>query len=421
MLYLRTGSRYENPQENGLSHFLEHMLFRGTSRHPSAHELAAAFESLGTTLEASTAADHGCLSVAVPFEKLDEVMELLQDVVKDPALVDMELERSIIVEEIHEEQNEEGRWIDPGTLTRLAAFEGSRLSQPIIGPLGNVQSFTKEQVQAHHRATYVGAELVAAVAGPCDPDRVTARLHAAFGTLDSGTVPSNTVRSSNPHSNTSIPAGPRSKAGLENEAPPAQTAPRYQHVKQPGSSQTSVTVAYRALGRHDPDEPALELLMRVIDDGLSTRLYHRLCDQAGLCYSVAGSYESYADVGLIEFEAEPAHHNAPRVIEELGRLTADLASTLVSEEEFDRARQRMRWQFESLADDVFDTTDYLATTTFENTGSSPEERLERLLAVSREDLRRVAARLFRAECRSVVTVGSPSARIIQRLERMARG
>lgn len=395
-MYLRTGSRYESPHDNGLSHFLEHMLFRGTPQFSCAHALAAAFESLGTTLDASTAADHGCLSVSVPHENLDRVIELLADVVTNPIVGDLELERSIIIEEIHEEQNEEGRWIDPGTVTRLVAFEGSSLAQPIIGPLSNVESFTRQQLLSHHAATYVGAELVVAVAGPCDQDHVTARLQAAFGALRSG---------------------PR----LLSEAPPAQTSPRFHHVKQLGSTQTSVSVAYRALGRHDPDEPALELLMRVIDDGLSTRLYHRLCDQAGLCYSAAGSYESYQDVGLIEFEAEPAHHNAPRVVEEIDKLTEELASHLVSPEEFERARLRMRWQFESLRDDAFDTADYFAAATFEKVTLSPVERLERMLAVDRTDLRRVAARLFRPELRSVVTVGAPPPKTLQRLERLARG
>src|SRR5690606_21815679 len=108
VLYLKTGSRFESPSENGLSHFLEHMLFRGTEEHPSAHALSTAFEDLGGSLEATTAADHGTLEINVPQENLSRALDLMGGVVRAPLLKDLELERGIIREEVLGDLSEEG-------------------------------------------------------------------------------------------------------------------------------------------------------------------------------------------------------------------------------------------------------------------------------------------------------------------------
>lgn len=394
LLYLRTGSRFESPEQNGLSHFVEHMLFRGTEQHQSAFQLAQAFEDLGGTLDASTAADHGSLGIFVPPENLRAVLPLLSEVYRRPLFSDIDLERGIIREEIHEELNEQGKWTDPATLARATAFSDSPLGQPIIGTLSNVERFDLSEITRHHQRTYVGGSLVIAVAGPCDPTEIFEDVERAFADVPQGNI-------------------------LVPTLPLAQDAPRFSHVHQPGTSQTRLSLSFRCPGHHDPREPAMDMLMRIIDDGMATRLYHRLCDQRGLCYTVSGGYEAYSDVGLLELEADTAHENAEEVVKQMLALCTELNDDLITEQEFERARKRACWQYEALTDEVGDTADFLAMSALTQTSRTPSARLEQILAVSRDDIRAAAQAVFAREGRCLVAVGTNKASIRAQLQRLA--
>jgi len=394
LLYLRTGSRFETADHNGLSHFVEHMLFRGTDQHPSAYQLAQAFEELGGTLDASTAADHGTLGISLPPQNLDAVLPLLAEVYQRPLFADIELERGIIREEIHEELGEHGKWIDPQTLARKTAFDGSALGQPILGNLENIERFDAELIRSHHQRTYVGNRLVVSIAGPVDVAAVQARVRSIFAELPRG-------------------------AALASAPPPSQTAPRFCHVPHTGASQTRLSLGFRCAGHLDSMEPGLDMLMRIIDDGMATRLYHRLCDQRGLCYTVSGGYEAYHDVGILELEADTAHENAPAVVEQMLELCSELSQDLISDREFERARKRATWQHEALTDDAGETADFMAMSALMGVARTPGARLARILAVSKEEIRDAAARTFTAAARSLVAVGSSKAAHKAALEKLA--
>src|SRR6187402_3013999 len=133
-LYFPTGSRFETEETSGTSHFLEHMLFRGSPRYPSSDSLAQAFEDLGGTLEASTSTSYGNLSITLPRENLPLVIGPLADVFQRPLLGQIEVERAIIREEILEDFDDAGQLIDGPSLVRALAFPGHGLGLPITGP-----------------------------------------------------------------------------------------------------------------------------------------------------------------------------------------------------------------------------------------------------------------------------------------------
>src|SRR6187431_2504677 len=113
---IRIGSRFESLEDNGISHFLEHMLYRGTPNYPSAHEQALAFETLGGTLQAATAKDFGSLQIAMPPERFSDVLPLLSEVYQQPLMGGIEIERGIVHEEILESLDEGGNLIDADDL-----------------------------------------------------------------------------------------------------------------------------------------------------------------------------------------------------------------------------------------------------------------------------------------------------------------
>lgn len=390
VVYLKTGSRYETKENNGLSHFLEHMLFRGTAEYPSAHLLATAFEELGGTLDATTSADHGTLGIDVPLESLKAVLPLLASVFCRPLLRDLEIERGIIREEVLEDLGERGELLDPPTLIRQLAFSDNPLGFPITGPLKNVERFTAEEIRAYHERTYVGSGTVISVAGPVDPTEIVREIDAAFAGVCAGT--------------------PRA---LELASP--QHQPRFRFVAHPGDSQTNVSLSFRCPGQNDPMEPALEMLLRILDDGMATRLYHELCDKRGLCYTASAHFESYQETGLVELEADAVHENAPEVLRQMLRVTRELALAPVTDSEFERARKRARWQHDAYQDEPGATADFFALGEITGSARSPSERLEQLLQVTKDDIQKAAQAVFSSSGRNVVAVGSASAKKLESL------
>lgn len=393
-VYLRTGSRFETPENSGISHFLEHMLFRGTETHRSAHALASAFEDLGGTLNASTATDHGTLTIAVPKESFEATLSLLGEVVQKPLFADIELERGIISEELLEELDEKGNIISATSLGRSLAFPSHPVGAPLGGTLETVAAFSEADLRVHHRRTYAGAGLTIAVAGPVAPERALAAIERAFVGLPEGT-----------------------RLSSRSIAPPQ--GPVFASARHAGSSQTRVYIAHRSPGYLDRSDAAAEMLLRILDDGLSTRLYHGLCDEGGLCYDVVGANEAFEDGGVLEIIADTAHDRAPKVLEKALAIVSDLAESGPTEREFERARRRAHWQTEAILDDPGELADHAAFALLTGTSQTAELRLEELLAVTRGDVIDVANQIFTKSGRAVVAVGLPSASVVSRLEQIA--
>ena len=179
-LYVRAGSRYETAETNGLSHFLEHMLFRGSARYPTSFALNLAIEELGGTLYAETGRDYSLYQIALNPRHLQRGLEILGDLFAAPEFRDIDLERQIIVEEILEDLDDRGRNVNLDDQSRRQVWGEHPLGFPITGPLRNVRRFTTRDVRAHFRRFYGAANMVLAVAGPIRMRTVERQSRAAF-------------------------------------------------------------------------------------------------------------------------------------------------------------------------------------------------------------------------------------------------
>jgi predicted Zn-dependent peptidase len=393
-IHTRVGSRFESAADNGISHFLEHMLHRGTARYPSAHALALAFETLGGALSAMTYVDHGAISLAAPPENLSELVRILAEVLLEPIFSGLDVEKGIVREEILESLDEAGRSVDADHLLRALAFPDHPLGFPITGSLDTLDSFDLPLLHRHHAARYVAEASVVTVAGPIDPEVMLAQVADVFKALPNGKQP----------------------LAL---APAAQTGLRFSHVKYTGS-QASVRVGFRAPGELDADEPATELLLRVLDDGMATRLYERLCDERGLCYDVSASYEAYADAGLFDVAADAAPERAEDVLHEIFGVLRALRDEGPSQAELEKAKRRFVWQLAEQDDDPAALSSFYGLGELTGVARTPRERQALLEATSLEDVKRAAARLFTRESLNLLIVGPLSAKVRDRLERAAR-
>jgi predicted Zn-dependent peptidase len=147
------------------------------------------------------------------------------------------------------------------------------------------------------------------------------------------------------------------------------------------------------------------MLMRVLDDGMSTRLYHRLCDKQGLCYNVSANYDGYEDDGILDFAAGCAHERVALVTSEILAVVRDLAEHGPTDEELAKAKRRNEWEVRTLGDSVEDTAGFFAGGHLFERVESPAERLAKNRAVTREAVRDAAREFARPEHLNVVAVG----------------
>ena len=391
-MVLRAGSRFETRANNGVSHFLEHMLYRGCPSHATAHDQALAFERLGGTLMAATYVDHGAMTLALPPESLVPAAKLFAEVAQHPRLSDIETERGIVREEILEDLDEQGRQVDADNLAREVMYGEHPLGFTITGGAAQLDRFDRRVLLRHHARHYAGRNAVLVFAGAIDPDACFRLARREFAGLPAGL----SVRAVAP--------------------PTGQSAPRFRFVHNL-SSQTDLRVAFRAPGEHDAREPAVDMLLRVLDDGMSTRLYERICDRKGLCYDVSGMYECYDDEGVFDVAAEAQHARAGQVLGEVLAILAELAAHGPTDAELDKAKLRHGWQLRAMLDDAEALAGFHGLATLSGRFATPEARHARMLDVACEEVRAAAEAIFRPDGLSVVAVGAPTAAQQRALEK----
>jgi predicted Zn-dependent peptidase len=379
-LWSRVGSRFERCEENGISHFLEHMIYRGTRRVPSAHAVNLAFERLGGSLFASTQVDHGIFSLTLPPESLDEACASFGEVLSQPAFLDIDIERGIVLEEILEDLDDEGRQVDADNLSRALIYGNHPLGFTITGGDAHVRSFDEGALRRWHDRHYTAENAVLVFAGAIDEEHAMSLAERDFGQLARGT-----------------------RVATE-EPRHTQHDPRLRIVDNV-SSQTELRVCFRAFAETHPLRPALDVLMRLVDDGMSTRLYHRLCDSRGLCYDVSASYDGYEDDGIVDVAAGVQHKRAARVTREILTMFEELAREGPGDGELEKARRRIAWDARSMADSAEETGSFYAAGILFSRFQTPGEHVDELTRVGKRDVQEAARLLATRERLNVVAVG----------------
>jgi predicted Zn-dependent peptidase len=379
-LWSRVGSRFESTDDNGISHFLEHMIYRGTRRMPSAHAVNLAFERLGGVLFASTQVDHGIFSISLPPESLDDASALFGEVLSQPAFLDIDIERGIVLEEILEDLDDEGHQIDADNISRALIYGVHPLGFTITGSESQVRRFDEAMLRRHHDLHYTADNAVLAFAGNIDLAHALRIAERDFGNL---------------------PRGARVEAQRPDHP---QKTPRLEIVDNV-SSQTELRVCLRAMAETHPLRPALDVLMRVVDDGMSTRLYHRICDSRGLCYDVSAGYDGYEDDGVVDVAAGVQHKRAALVTREILAMFEELAIEGPTAEELEKVRRRIAWDTRAMADSAEEAAAFYASGALFDRIATPAEHIAELIAVGPNEVREAARHLARPERLDVVAVG----------------
>ncbi|MFZ5472272.1 MAG: M16 family metallopeptidase [Myxococcota bacterium] len=395
--YVRTGSRHETLANNGVSHFLEHMFFRGSRGHRDTVRMNARVEAVGGNLNGITTRDHGYYFTPHHPGHLGVAMGVLGDMLTRPLLAQMEVERQIILEEMLDEVDERGRDIDLDNLSKMELFGAHPLALKIAGTRESVRALKKRQLLEHLRHHYVAGNLVVAAAGRVRRSEVLDTAARAFARL---------------------PPGPTS---VDGSPPPARPGPWFRFVTHE-EAQTAFRLSFRTVPEHHPDFPALQLLQRVLDDGLSSRLPFNVVEKRGLAYSVHAGMEAFHDAGVFEVEGASAPDKAARVVEEVCRTLGALCDARVGGAELSRVKRRHRMFLEFAQDSAGELAGWFGGTELFRPPESFEERCRLIEAQTSDRLRKVARRYFTRANLGVVAVGQRTGvRALERAVHDAKG
>lgn len=394
--FIKVGSRFESPAHNGLSHFVEHMLFRGTERFPTSLALNTAIERLGSTLHAETGRDYTLFSMGFEPERVGAGLELLGELLGRPRFGDIELERTLVLEEINEDYDEDNVEINCDDIARGLMFGDHPLGQRIIGPRGNVEKFSDRDVRGHFAQYYGARNMIVCVAGPVEHAAVVEQAARYLGDLPAG-APAEPIPA---------PAGPQ--------------GPVWKHVKDSGA-QTTLAMLFRGVPELDPAYPAFVGLLRALDDGMSTRLHYQLADQQGLAYSVGAGIEPLSDAALFEITSATANAKLPTLVSEILRLVGSLRDERIDEDELAKIRTRYRYETLASLDDPSAMTGWFGGTALYYQPPPLVERLEAMARVTADDIVETARRVLKPDGFVLAAVGALSKARIGELREVISG
>lgn len=377
---VRGGPRFESASENGLSHLLEHMIFRGTASYPSSYAINAAIEAIGGEVNGYTQRDVLSIHMVVPSESAEAGLTLLGELCLRPRLTGLEIERNVVIEEIRDGHDGHGRDVDIDLLSRRVLWPHHPMAQPITGSIPKVLRFTEADVRRCHQRLFSAANGVLVVAGAVDPELVEGLAARDWS---------------------SLPTGQR----LAAPPPPPVRAHAPIYLQRSEESQVSLACSFAAPHENDPEFTPLLLLKRVLDDGFASRLRRALVEEGGLAYSVSASVDAYADTGVLDLEAAVSPEKLLPAVEVVLETVRQLTLEPVSPAELARAERRHRAELEFGLDDPAELASWFGSTELVDCGSSYTDRFGQGALVTPEVLLGLARRLFRPELATLTLVG----------------
>lgn len=380
-MYVGVGSRAEEHATLGLSHYLEHMLFKGTESRPEAIEISSAIEGAGGTLNAFTTKELTCFWNRVPYDRFELALDILSDSLRASLLdpKEIERERTVIQQEIRRAYDEPAQ--RAGQLLSDATYGDQPLAWDVAGDVDSVAAIERDHLVDHIDAWYRPQNLVLSIAGNVDPDAAFTLAAGFFHDL--------------PAADTPTPP----------QADPAMAAQRV-NVEERDIEQCNLGIALRTFPREDPDRFALSLLNEVLGRGMSSRLFIEVRERRGLAYSVGSGTTRFLDTGHLSIGAGVTRENvletAKVVLAELERLGTEL----VGDSELEKAREHaigsFRLSLETASAHCHRTGESLLV---ENEIKTVEEMVASFRAVTSDDVRRVAQRFVRLDNVAMAVVG----------------
>lgn len=381
-VWLKSGSRDEPAELNGISHFVEHMVFKGTTSR-TQQQFAAEVDGIGGNLDAFTGKETVCFNVKVLDSNLDKALELLSDLVLNPVFAQEEVEREqgVILEEIKMDEDSPDYLVHETFMQNF--WPNDSLGRPILGTEKTVPTFTSAIVKRFHGERFTPANMVISAAGNFAHSSLIEKIQSRFGAL----------------------AATGSDDHLHRHAPP--TTPHITLKNKASLEQVQICLAVPSPPVNSPDRYSLYLMSNILGGGMSSRLFQSVREEAGLAYSIFSELNPFRDTGSLAIYAGTSAEKLPemlrRVLAEIKRIKTEP----VSAEELGRAKEQLKGNIVLGLESSSSRMSNLARQQI-NFGrfASIDEITAQIDAVSAPEIQRVASELFQRERIALTLLGN---------------
>ena len=368
-IWVGVGGRHETPAVAGASHFIEHMLFKGTRRR-SAREISQAIEGRGGYLNAYTQEDCTCYYARIPHERLAEAFDVLADMYREQKLApaEMDKERGVIIEELRMCNDQPQHVVQEELMAGL--WRGHPLGRPLTGSERSLRTIARDALDAFRRRHYRPPVTVFALAGRLGHEACVRLVRDAVGRLPARRPP----------------AAPPAGRGVP------QDRLRLARRK---IEQVHAAIGFRCFGRHDERRFTLRLLNGILGENMSSLLFQIVREKHGLAYAVQSSFQLFDETGAMTVSAGLDRGRAAAALRLIARETQRLRTQSVGRAELQRSREYLQGQFRLGLEGTGSRMQWIGETLVHyGRFVPPSEVLAKLMAVTADDIRRLAADLF---------------------------
>jgi predicted Zn-dependent peptidase len=379
-IWVKSGSRHEDPNVNGISHFVEHMVFKGTTNR-SAEDIARQVDSIGGNMDAFTGKETICFNIKVLDEHLPVAVDVLSDMVLHPVFDVKEItrERGVILEEIKMDEDNPDYLVHE--IFTQNFFKGHPLGKPILGTKETVRRFDQEATLAYYGSKFAPNNLIVSAAGSLSHHEFVELLTKQFGRLTAG---SNGWHDIPPKINSRIVL--RNKKALE---------------------QVQICVGVPSYRISHEKRYVSYILNTLLGGGMSSRLFQNVREKQGLVYSIFSELNPFRDTGLLSVYAGTSRESAPKVVQSVVNEFRQLKENPISEEELKRAKDQLKGSLMlSLESSTARMSNLARQEMYYDRFFGMDEIIERIQTVTIDDLLQSANELFRPELIAVTVLGN---------------
>ena len=378
-VWLTRGSRHETAERSGVAHFVEHMLFKGTARR-SAEDIAQAIDSIGGQLDAFTAKEYASYYIKVLDEHLPLALDILSDIVLNPALSaeDIEREKKVVVEEIKMVEDTPDDLVHE--IFTQGFWENHPLGRPILGTRETVESFTAETLRGYYTNAYTPRNLIVSAVGNLEHARLRELVEEKFGSLKSVSAP------------------------VGDEAP--RVVPKVQ-VRSKDLEQSHLCLGASSYPQNHDDRYSSYVLNTLLGGSMSSRLFQNVREKRGLAYAVFSGLSAYRDAGSFTIYAGCSNEAVGEVIDLVVEELRGIKQTAVPMAELQRAKDHLKGSLMLSLENTASRMSHLARQEiYFDRQFGLDETLLGIERVSASDVQRVARDLFHNGALAATVLGN---------------
>jgi len=381
LVLVGTGSKYETKEINGISHFLEHMFFKGTIKRPTTLNISETLDSVGGEYNAFTSKEVTGFWAKVDKKHADVALDWISDIFLNSQFdeTEMQREKGVIIEEVNMYLDTPTAYI--GDLWEGLLYGDQPAGWRVIGEKENILSFTKEQVINYYKSHYSSSNVIICMAGGMSSEDMEQKIKDYFKTIEKNSE------------------GTKLKVKEEQSKPEILL-----HYKK--TDQTHFCLGVRAYDLFDERKYALSLLSVILGGNMSSRLFIKVRERNGLAYSIHTSVDTATDVGYLVTQAGIDHKNLEKSVELILEEYKDLRDIKITEKELQKAKDYIKGTT-ALS---LDSSDSLASfyggqELLEKNILTPDEKFEKIDKVTIDDIKKVAEDIFKAEKLNLAIIG----------------